>query len=204
MSLISQILVDENDEAFSDYTKPIGSIYSKEESEILTKEFNYVMKSDANRGYRRVVASLKPIELLDSEALVTLLGEGMIAIVAGGIPIIKRNDEYVGVDAVIDKDFATAKVAQAISADKLFILTAVDKIAINFGKQNQKDLDSITIEEARQYIQLEHFHKGSMLPKVEGAIEFVENNPNGQAIIASLQKAKDALQGKTGTRIIKQ
>ncbi len=138
MSLISQILVDENDEAFSDYTKPIGSIYSKEESEILTKEFNYVMKSDANRGYRRVVASLKPIELLDSEALVTLLGEGMIAIVAGGIPIIKRNDEYVGVDAVIDKDFATAKVAQAISADKLFILTAVDKIAINLVSKIKK------------------------------------------------------------------
>ncbi len=205
VSLISQMLVDENDEAFSDYTKPIGSFYSKEEAEILTKEFNYVMKNDANRGYRRVVASPKPIEFLDVEALTAIIDKGMIAIVAGGggIPVIKKNNQYVGVDAVIDKDFAASKVAQIINADSLFILTAVEKVAINFGKENQKDLDSITIEETKQYITLDHFHKGSMLPKVEAAMNFVENNPAGEVIIASLESAKAALQGKTGTRITK-
>lgn len=205
VSLISQMLVDENDEAFNEYTKPIGSFYTESEMKEIVKNTGYIMKEDANRGYRRVVASPKPVEFLDKEALEGIIEKSMIAIVAGGggIPVIMKNGEYVGVDAVIDKDFAASKVANIINADALFILTAVDKVAINFGKETQQNLDVISVSEARQYIIEGQFHKGSMLPKVEAALEFVESNNDREAVICSLENANEALYGKNGTKIIK-
>lgn len=204
VTLITQVVVDEHDSAFSHPTKPIGSFYTQEQAKDLEKTKDYTMIEDSGRGYRRVIASPKPVDVVEKEVIKTLMDQGVIVITVGGggIPVIKRENQLVGVEAVIDKDFASAKVAQLVDADYLFILTAVDRVMINYNQPNQKSLEKINVEEARQYIQEGHFAPGSMLPKVEAAISFVENNSNKTSVIAALEKAKAALRNESGTKIV--
>lgn len=204
-TIITQVEVDKDDPAFSNPTKPIGSFYTKEDAERIAKETNYTFTEDAGRGYRRVVASPKPVSIIELDLVKDLLDKGNIVITVGGggIPVIRKDDWYEGVAAVIDKDRACARLALDLDADMLVILTAVDKVSINFNKPDKKDLDSMSIAQARQYIDEGHFAKGSMLPKVEACIEFVENSTNGKALITSLEKARQALNNETGTIIEK-
>ena len=204
-AIVTQVVVDENDPAFSHATKPIGRFYTKEEAEELEKTKGYTMKEDAGRGYRRVVASPKPVDVVEKEMVRSLVENGFITITVGGggIPVIKKGNELVGVPAVIDKDFASAKIAEILDADILVILTAVDRVMINFNKPNQKALEVISIAEAKQYIEEGHFAPGSMLPKVQAAMSFVESGEHHEAIIASLDKAALALKGLSGTKIVK-
>ena len=205
VTVVTQVEVDKNDEAFSDPSKPIGNFYSKEEAERIEKEDGYTFKEDAGRGYRRVVPSPKPQHIVEIETVKTLLEQDAVVVTGGGggIPVLKEADSYKGVDAVIDKDFVASKLSADIKADKLLILTAVDSVYINFGKENQQELKDITVDEAKKYIEEGQFHKGSMLPKVEACIKFIEENPEGEAIITSLEKAAQALTGEIGTRITK-
>lgn len=202
-TLISQVIVDENDPAFENPTKPIGSFYTKEEAEEMAKQ-GYTMKEDAGRGYRRVIASPKPVDIVEKETVKTLLeaGQIVIAVGGGGIPVVKEGNHLKGASAVVDKDFASCKLAQLIDADFLIILTAVEKVAVNFRKENEKWLDKLTIEEAKKYIQEGQFAPGSMLPKVEAAIEFAASGKERKALITLLEKAKDGIQGRTGTIIV--
>lgn len=204
VTLITQVVVDEHDSAFSNPTKPIGSFYTQDQAKDLEKTKGYTMIEDSGRGYRRVIASPKPVDVVEKEVIKTLMDQGVIVITVGGggIPVIKKENQLVGVEAVIDKDFASAKVAQLVDADYLFILTAVDRVMINYNQPNQKSLEKINVEEARQYIQEGHFAPGSMLPKVEAAISFVENNSNKTSVIAALEKAKAALRNESGTKIV--
>jgi len=202
-TIITQVEVDPADPAFQHPSKPIGSFYNKETAEKIAAARGYVMKEDANRGYRRVVASPKPIGIVEIDMIKTLVEKGHIVITVGGggIPVVKNGNKYDGVPAVIDKDFASAKLAEALNADMLIILTAVDKVKINFNKPDQKDLDEVNVAELQKYLAEGHFHKGSMLPKVEAALSFVNHNKNRIAIIASLEQAADAVLGKAGTLI---
>ncbi|MET3618019.1 carbamate kinase [Peptoniphilus olsenii] len=203
VTIITQVLVDKNDRAFENPTKPIGAFYTKEEAEKISKESNYEFKEDAGRGYRRVVASPKPIDIVEKESLKDLYDARnvIIACGGGGIPVVEENGEYIGVAAVIDKDFSCAKMAELMDADVLVILTAVEKVAINFGKENEKWLSEMTIDECQTYIEEGHFAPGSMLPKVEAAMSFVKSKPERKALITSLESADEALAGKTGTWI---
>ena len=204
-TIITQVEVDKTDKAFENPTKPIGSFYSKEEADNIAVETGYTFVEDAGRGYRRVVPSPKPVSIVEIETVEKLVSQGCIVITVGGggIPVIRNKDYFEGVAAVIDKDRASAKLALDLKADMLVILTAVDKVSINFNKPDQKDLDEMSLEEAAKYIEEGHFAKGSMLPKVESCIEYVKATDNGKALITSLEKAKEALQGKTGTIIHK-
>jgi len=202
-TVVTQVEVDKFDSAFQNPTKPIGSFYTKEEADRIVEETGYTFIEDAGRGYRRVVPSPKPVSIVELETVEKLVSEGCIVITVGGggIPVVKSDDWFEGVAAVIDKDRASSKLALDLHADMLVILTAVEKVSINFNKPNQIDLDDMSLEQARQYIEEGHFAKGSMLPKVESCIEYLEHTQNGQALITSLEKAKEALQGKTGTII---
>lgn len=204
-TVVTQVLVNKDDEGFKNPTKPIGSFYSEEEAKKLEEEKGYVMKEDAGRGYRRVVASPKPIDVIEKDMIKQLVDSGAIVISCGGggIPVINENGMVKGVPAVIDKDFAAEKLAEIIDADMLLILTAVDKVAINFNKPDQKELDKVTLKEVDQYIAEGQFAPGSMLPKVEACKKFVVNNGDKTALIASLKKAKEAIAGTSGTRIVK-
>ncbi len=202
-TVITQVVVDENDKGFKNPTKPIGRYLSdKEIAEC--KEAGIPIMEDAGRGVRKVVASPHPTDIVEIDAVKALIKENNVVITCGGggIPVIKQDKHYKGVPAVIDKDFASAVLAQKLDADSLIILTAVEKAAINFGKPNQQDLDSLTIEQAEKYIDEGHFAKGSMLPKIQAALEFVKSGSGKTAIITLLEKAKAGIEGKTGTRII--
>ncbi|MCM0649177.1 carbamate kinase [Clostridium swellfunianum] len=203
-TVVTQVVVDKNDGGFQNPTKPIGSFHTKEEAEILAEEKGYTMKEDAGRGYRRVVASPKPIDVIEKSIIKELVENGTVTISCGGggIPVITEEGEVRGVPAVIDKDFAAEKLAEILDADALVILTAVDKVAVNFNKPDQKDLEVMTLEEVERYIQEKQFAPGSMLPKVEACKKFVQFDENKLAIIASLSKAKEALRGVSGTRIV--
>lgn len=203
-TIITQVLVDKNDSGFQNPTKPIGAFYSKEEALKLTEEKGYVMKEDAGRGYRRVVASPKPIDVIEKDLIKELIENGTIVISCGGggIPVIDEDGQIKGVPAVIDKDFAAEKLAEIIDADVLLILTAVDRVCINFNKPEQRELSKITLKEVDKYIEEKQFAPGSMLPKVEACKKFVQFNNDKVAIIASLSKAKEALRGESGTKII--
>jgi carbamate kinase len=202
-TLVTQVEVSETDSAFQNPTKPIGSFYDKKTAKEFEETKGYQMVEDAGRGYRRVVPSPKPINVVELDVIKTLVNANHIVITVGGggIPVIKKGNEYIGVPAVIDKDFASAKLADLLDADLLVILTAVNKVKINYNKPNEKDLDNVTIAELDSLIAEGHFLKGSMLPKIEAAKAFVDGNKNRTAIIASLDEAKDALLGKTGTKI---
>jgi len=204
ITMLTQTIVDEHDPAFQHPTKPIGSYYDEETAKRLAAENDHVYKEDSGRGWRRVVPSPKPIDIYETISLRALFyaREVVIAGGGGGIPIVKREHGYVGVDAVVDKDFAAAKLAELVEADYFFILTTVEKVAINFNTPKQADLSLITCAQAQEFIEQGQFAPGSMLPKVQAAMGFIEATPQGHAIITSLEKASDALEGKTGTRII--
>ena len=202
-TIVSQVLVDPNDPLFQNPSKPIGSFYSKEEAEKISKEKGYIMKEDAGRGYRRVVPSPLPIDIIEKESIKTLLNNGQVVICAGGggIPVILKDNKLEGVAAVIDKDYASAKLAELIDADYLVILTAVDNVCINYRKENEKKLADVNRNELKQYLEEGHFAKGSMYPKVQASLNFVESGPNKVAVIASLDNAKEAFKLKAGTII---
>lgn len=204
-TVITQMEVDPQDPAFKNPTKPIGAFYTEEEAKKLMAENpGMVFKEDAGRGWRQMVASPKPIDIVEKDSILNLLDHEFIVIACGGggIPVIKDADgDYEGVPAVIDKDFASAKLAELVDADYLFILTAVDRVCINFGKPNQEELKEITVEKARALSAEGHFAPGSMLPKVEAAIKFAESKKGRRAVIASLEKAPLAMKGESGTVI---
>ena len=202
-TVVTQVLVDENDPAFQHPTKPIGAFYSKEEADKIAAEKGYTMIEDAGRGYRQVVPSPKPVDVVEKEMVNTLIDAGHVVITVGGggIPVIEKEGKLLGVPAVIDKDFASAKLAELVKADALVILTAVDRVAINWGKPNQQSLEHMTCAEAEQYCKEGHFAPGSMLPKVQAAMSFAKTG--GEAIIASLENAAAALRGESGTKVTK-
>ncbi|HHD2752415.1 TPA: carbamate kinase [Clostridium perfringens] len=204
-TITTQVIVDKNDPGFKNPTKPIGSFYSKEEAEKLEKDKGYTMKEDAGRGYRRVVASPKPVDIVEKEAIKTMVDNGFVVIACGGggIPVVEDGNSLIGVPAVIDKDFAAEKLAEILDADALLILTAVDRVCINFNKPNQEALKEINLEKVDRYIEEGQFAPGSMLPKVEACKKFVLSGDDKMAIIASLSSAKAALRGESGTKIIK-
>lgn len=204
VTLITQVLVDEKDPAFSNPTKPIGSFYSKEEADKIVAEKGYTFKEDAGRGYRRVVASPKPVDIVEKASINAILKANQVVIAGGGggIPVIKKDGQLEGVAAVIDKDFTSAKLAELVDADMLVILTAVEKVAIRFGKPDQEWLNELTIADAHKYIEAGEFAPGSMLPKVEAALSFVNSKKGNKALITSLESAKDGIAGKTGTTIV--
>lgn len=201
ISLVTQVLVSEEDPAFANPTKPIGPFYSEEEAENVKNEKGYTVKEDSGRGWRRVVPSPKPVEILEAYTINKLINSGatVIASGGGGIPVVKTEDGYKGVDCVIDKDFAAELLAEKIKADVLLILTAVDNAMINYGHENQQVLGTISIEEAKKYIDEGQFGAGSMLPKVQACVRFAEKG--GKAIITSLDNAQDAIQNNLGTII---
>lgn len=205
LSMVTQVRVAQDDPAFLNPSKPIGRFMDKETAEKFAKEYGYIMKEDAGRGYRRVVASPKPLEIVELNAIKALVNSGEIVIACGGggIPVMrdKNSNHLRGVSAVIDKDFASAVLAKDLDADYLIILTAVEKVAINFGKSNQTDLSEITVEEAEKYCAEGHFAPGSMLPKVQAAIDFASSKAGRRALITLLEKAKDGIEGRTGTTI---
>lgn len=202
VTLVTQVVVDKNDPAFQNPTKPVGSFYTKEEADkMIAKGFTF--KEDAGRGYRRVVPSPRPVDIVEIESIKSLIEAGNVVIAAGGggIPVVKEAEELVGVPSVIDKDFTTAKLAELVDADSLIILTAVEKVAIRFGKPDQLWLSELTVETAEKYIADKEFAEGSMLPKVKAALSFATSKSGRKAMITSLEKAKEGLEGKTGTWI---
>lgn len=203
LTVATQMIVDEKDPGFTNPTKPIGPFYTEEEAKALQEEKGYTMKEDAGRGWRRVVASPIPKRIVEIEAIKNLWDTSIvISCGGGGIPVVeKMNGTLEGVAAVIDKDFAAELLAEQVEADTLMILTEVEKVAINWGKPDQKNLDHMSLAEAAQYVEEGQFAPGSMLPKVEAAMKFARTYPNKKAIITSLDKAIDALEGKTGTVI---
>lgn len=202
-TVVSQVLVDEKDSAFKHPTKPIGSFYSEDEAKRLETSQGYVMVEDSGRGYRRVIASPKPIDIIEKESILRLLEHQHIVIAAGGggIPVVMKDNHLVGIDAVIDKDYASAKMAEIIQADELIILTAVDHVYLDFNKPSQRALKKVTLEELKTYLKDEHFKKGSMLPKIEAAMAFVEAT-HKPAVIASLEFASEAFKQMSGTLIM--
>ena len=204
-TVITQVRVDENDPAFEHPTKPIGQFMTKEEADAAVASSGIQVMEDAGRGYRRVVASPKPAEIIEIDTVKDLLnaGEVVIASGGGGIPVIRQGNHLKGVGAGIDKDFASCLLAQQLNADFLIILTAVEKVALRFGTPEETWLDDITVDEAKQYMEEGHFAPGSMLPKVQAGVEFAESGKGRTALITLLQKAKDGVNGATGTRIIK-
>lgn len=203
-TIITQVEVDKNDAAFTNPTKPIGGFMTKEEADLMVQKGENVIE-DAGRGYRRVVASPKPKSIVEIETIKTLADAGHVVVACGGggIPVIKNDGKLKGVDAVIDKDFVSCELAKELDADCLIILTAVEKAAINYGKENERWLDDVTVEEMKKYVDEGHFAPGSMKPKVEAAIDFAESKEGRVSLITLLEKAKDGIAGKTGTRISK-
>lgn len=203
-TVLTQVVVDKNDPAFVNPTKPIGSFYTKEEADKLYIERGYIFKEDAGRGYRRVVPSPEPQKIVEAKTINMLLKNRNIVIAGGGggIPVVYHYNKLKGVDAVIDKDKTSARIAIDIKADVFLILTAVEKVCINYNTANEKQLDFLTPSLARHYMQTGEFKEGSMLPKIEACLDFIQyNRRDAQALITSLDKAKQALEGKTGTVI---
>ena len=203
-TIVTQTLVDGDDPAFAEPTKPIGAFYTEAEAAEM-KSRGYDMKEDAGRGWRRVIASPKPIGIVESETVRALLEAGQVPVTVGGggIPVKSAGGGRLkGTSAVVDKDFASAKLAEELGADMLIILTAVEKVALRFGKPDQELLSEMTIADAERYIAEGHFAPGSMLPKVQAALSFVKSGPGRKAMITMLSKAKDGLAGKTGTVIL--
>ena len=204
VTLLSQVVVDENDPKMKDPSKPVGQFYSEEEAKELETSRNWVMKSDSGRGWRRVVPSPLPQKIVESRVIKQLVNNHTIVITCGGggIPVYYTKDGLLeGVDGVIDKDFASALLANEINAETLVIATGVEKVAINFGTENQEDLETITLEECEKHINDNQFAPGSMLPKIEAAISFIKNG--GKEVIITLPETiSEAIDGKKGTRII--
>lgn len=206
VTLVTQVEVDPDDTAFSHPSKPIGLFYDKETAESIEKEKNYSFVEDAGRGYRRVVPSPQPKSIVELASIKTLIENDVLVIAAGGggVPVIReQHDSFKGVDAVIDKDKTSALLGADIQCDQLIILTAIDYVYVNYNTENQKALKTVTPEELDAYVKEDQFAKGSMLPKIESAISFIENNPEGSVLITSLDQLDNALEGKVGTLIKK-
>lgn len=205
-TIVTQVEVDANDQAFENPSKPIGPFYSKEEADLRKKEHpEYSFKEDAGRGYRRVVPSPKPLKILESDVVEELISHNVVPIAAGGggVPVVRQDDDSLrGVEAVIDKDFSAAKLAENINADELIILTAVDNVFVNYNTPNQKALTDVTTSELKKYIDEGQFAAGSMLPKVQAVINFVEKTDK-KAVITSLENVKKLVTDGTGTIITK-
>lgn len=203
-SIVTQVEVDENDLAFKDPTKPIGRFYTEEEANELAEKFGYVMKEDAGRGYRRFVPSPRPKDIVEKKEILGFIENKGIVIASGGggIPVIKNEKGLYGVEAVIDKDATSALMADLLDVDMFLILTAIDYVMINFGKENQEALKNVKVSQLREYIKEDQFHKGSMLPKIEAAIDFVGEKDKRLCIITELDNALDAIDGKIGTKIL--
>lgn len=202
-TILTQVVVDENDPAFSDPSKPIGPFLSEEEAK--NSSDGAVYKEDAGRGWRKVVPSPKPVTINEASAIKRMVESGFVTVAAGGggIPLVKKGEDYAGVEAVIDKDFASAKLAELVQADTFIILTGVDNVYVNFNKPDQKKLEHVTVSELEKYIEEEQFAPGSMLPKVEAAIDFARSSENGQTVITSLQNLSAVIEGDGGTVITK-
>ncbi len=202
-TIVTQVEVAADDPLFQNPTKPVGTFYSKEESEEIAKTKGYTMKEDSGRGYRRVVASPLPIDVVEKDMIKTLVANHHVVICAGGggIPVIRNNHQLEGVAAVIDKDYASAKVAELVGADFLVILTAVDHVFINYKKSNEQRLEKMTVSELEKLMHQDHFAKGSMFPKVQACLNFVRSNTGKTAIISSLESAVAAFELKKGTII---
>lgn len=203
VTIVTQVVVNENDSAFNNPTKPIGMFYKENEARLIADEKGYIMKEDAGRGWRRVVPSPMPEKIIEIDTIKSLW-DSTIAITCGGggIPVIEKNDGSLeGTAAVIDKDLAAEKLAEDVDADILLILTEVEKVSINYQKPNQQELSFMTVADAEKYMEEGHFAPGSMLPKVMAAVKFVKGNSNRKSIITSLYKSMDALNGLTGTVI---
>ena len=202
-TVVTQVVVDKNDPLFQNPSKPVGTFYSKEEAEVVAKEKGWTMKEDAGRGYRRVVPSPLPIDIEEKEVISTLVKSGNVIICAGGggIPVIKEGNKLVGIAAVIDKDYASALVAELVDADYLVILTAIDNVCINYKQPNEKKLTNVSLNEIKEYLKGDYFAKGSMYPKVNACVKFLTNCPNKTAIIAALENAEKAFEEKSGTII---
>ena len=202
VTLITEVIVDENDPAFENPSKPIGAFYSEEEARQIMAEKGYVMVEDAGRGWRRIVSSPRPIDMVEKASITALADAGHVVIAAGGggVPVLVRSTGRLkAVSAVIDKDFAAAKLAELVKADTLLILTAVEQVALDWGKECQRFIRRMTVAEAQKHCDDKQFAPGSMLPKVQAAMAFAESG--GRAIIAALSQAKDALDGRSGTVI---
>ncbi len=201
-TVVTQVVVDESDPGFQNPTKPVGSFYTKEEADAIAAEKGFTFVEDSGRGYRRVVPSPIPQRIVEIETVEQLVSAGVIVITVGGggIPVVETESGLKGVAAVIDKDRASSLLARDVKADQLIILTAVDRVCVNFNKPDQRELPSMTLAEAEEYIQQGQFAPGSMLPKVQSCMEFVQSNTHGgTALITSLARAAEALDGKTGT-----
>lgn len=206
-TVITETVVDKNDEAFLNPTKPIGPFFDEEEKKQLEEEKGYIMVEDSGRGYRRVVPSPRPLEIVEKDVIKTLSDAGYVVICAGGggIPVIYEGGRLRGIEAVVDKDRASSLLAERIEADYLMILTGVEKVAINYGKPDMKELDILTLKDAEKYMAEGQFPVGSMGPKVESACDFIRHSEGREAcaIITSLDKMEAAMEGKTGTRIVR-
>ncbi|EOY2589832.1 carbamate kinase [Enterococcus hirae] len=205
VSLVTQVIVDENDPSFKNPSKPVGPFYTEEEAnEQMKADSTVTFKEDAGRGWRKVVASPKPISIKEARVIETLVEQGVITVSVGGggIPVVETATGLEGREAVIDKDFASEKLAEIIDADLLIVLTGVDNVYVNYQKPDQKKLETVSVSEMKQYIDENQFAPGSMLPKVEAAIAFVEAKPKAKAIITSLENIENLLASEEGTIIV--
>ena len=202
VTVLTRVIVDENDPAFENPTKPIGPFYTEEEAKRLAKEKGWHIIEDSGRGWRRVVPSPMPLEIVEKDVIDELLSEGFIAIAVGGggIPVIRKGKKLVGVEGVIDKDLASAVLAKDIKADRLIILTSVEKVYLNFGTPQQRGIEEMSVQEAKKYMNEGHFKKGSMYPKIIASTIYLENGGK-EVLITSPEKVQDALDGRTGTWI---
>lgn len=202
-TIVTQIAVDPNDPAFENPSKPVGDFYTKKQADEIAKEKGYTFKEDAGRGYRQVVPSPLPMKIMELDSIKTLIDADNLVIAGGGggVPVIITDKGLEGVPAVIDKDRSSALLADKIDADKLIILTAVDHVYVNYGKPDEKALKTLNVAEAQKYMKEGQFAAGSMLPKIEACLSFVEGHPEREALITSLDGLDDALTGKVGTVI---
>lgn len=206
ITTITKVLVDQNDSAFKNPTKPIGDFYTKEVAKKIAEDKGYVFTEDAGRGYRQVVASPEPQKIIELDSIRNLAQAGnlVIAIGGGGVPVVEKDGDLIGIPAVIDKDRSSALLAANLEAEKLIILTAVDYVYLNFNQENQRALKNLTVKEAKKFISEKQFSVGSMLPKVQACLSFVEGHPEREAIITSLKGLDDALKGELGTVVVDQ
>ncbi len=202
-TIITQVVVDKKSPGFKNPTKPVGPYYNEAEAKKIAKATGYTFKEDAGRGWRRVVPSPQPLKIIEIGTIKTLLETGTIVVASGGggIPIVEESRQLSGIDAVIDKDRAAALLGDLINADILIILTAVEKVYLNYGKPNQKPIDAMDIRQAKDYFREGHFAEGSMKPKIEAVISFIEKNKKRNAIITHANTLTQALSGKNGTHI---
>lgn len=207
-TVVTQVVVDLNDPAFKDPTKPIGPFYTREQSERLTLEKDWTMNEDSGRGWRRNVPSPRPVKIIEAGVIKTLVENNIIVIAAGGggVPVTEDEDGTLkGIDAVIDKDFATATLANQLGAELYINLTQIDAAYLDFGKESQKAISKMTTEQARNYLAGDHFKAGSMRPKIEAAVEFIEGSSvkDAEVIITTPELIEEAMAGKAGTRVTK-